>query len=394
MSKLPTGWNQEAHAHWLRGDRQQAIQQLLVRLNAEPVKPVPLQLQFAYYLFLCGDPASAVQVLEQAQRAAPENNEVLRNLCVCLSRSGQHERAVVQLTELMRREPHDYLAQDGLCTSLAKLGRHAEAAVAGTRALTLKDRAASQSASGWALPATSPDVWLTEHADRQNVIAFSLWGKELRYLRGALDNALGAAYLYPGWRVRFYVDESVPSELLACLREHGAEVLMQPASQSLRERLCWRFLVANDPGVGRFLIRDADSVLNVRERVAVDDWLASGHWFHIMRDWWSHTDLVLAGMWGGVAGVLPPLTPLLAGYQSGAMETPNVDQWFLRDCLWSYLRQSSLIHDRCFTPPGAIPWPLPSPEGSVHVGQDIFTAQGALQAARLMPWIAKLSCLR
>ncbi|MNW00024.1 hypothetical protein D3C71_1954680 [compost metagenome] len=99
-------------------------------------------------------------------------------------------------------------------------------------------------------------------------------------------------------------------------------------------------------------------------------------------------------MWGGVAGILPPLTPLLATYQPGTMETPNVDQWFLRDCLWRYLRQSCLVHDRCFTPPGVSPWPQPAPSGNEHVGQDIFTAQEAQQASRLAPWIAALPCLR
>ncbi|MGE6106901.1 tetratricopeptide repeat protein [Aeromonas sobria] len=393
MSKLPTGWDGEAQADWLRGHRQEAIQRVLARLNEEPLKPVPLQLQFAYYLFLSGDPASAAQVLALAHQAAPDNDEVLHNFCVCLSRSGQHERAVAHLTELAVREPDDYLVHDGLCTSLAKLGRHEEAAQAGTRALCLKDEAVSQPVEGWALPAEGPDAWLAGQGDKPLVIAFSLWGRQARYLRGALDNVLAAPYLYPGWRLRFYVDESVPAELLSCLQEQGAEIKVQPDGQSLRQRLCWRFQVANDPGVGRFLVRDVDSVPSVRERVAVDGWLASGRWFHIMRDWWSHTDLVLAGMWGGVAGVLPPLAPLLEAYRPGVMETPNIDQWFLRDCLWRYLRQSSLIQDRCFSPPGAQPWPLPAPEGSEHVGQDMFTAQRERQARRLAPWIARLSCL-
>ncbi|WP_439838972.1 tetratricopeptide repeat protein [Aeromonas caviae] len=394
MSRLPAGWDGEAHGHWLQERRQEAIRCVLSRLNAETNKSVPLQLQFAYYLFLSGDPASAAQVLTLAYRSAPDNTEVLRNLCVCLSRSDQHERAVTHLVELVRREPDDYLVHDGLCTSLAKLGRHEEAAQAGTRALTLKDEAVSQPVAGWVLPAEGPDVWLAEQGEKQAVIAFSLWGAQPRYLRGALDNVLAAAYLYPGWRVRFYVDGSVPQGFLACLQEHGAEIKVQPDGQSQRQRLCWRFQVANDPGVGRFLVRDADSVLNLRERLAVDDWLASGRWFHIMRDWWSHTDLVLAGMWGGVAGVLPPLAPLMASYQPSTMETPNIDQWFLRDCLWRYLRQSARVHDRCFTPPGAVPWPQVAPPGNEHVGQDLFRARGDQQAIRLAPWIARLPCLR
>src|SRR5690606_10474457 len=156
--------------------------------------------------------------------------------------------------------------------SLAKLGRHEEAAQAGTRALTLKDEAVSQPVAGWVLPAEGPDDWLAEQGEKQAVIAFSLWGVQPRYLRGALDTVLAAAYLYPGWRVRVYVDGSVPQGFLACLQEHGAEIKVQPDGQSQRQRLCWRFQVANDPGVGRFLVRDADSVLNLRERLAVDDW--------------------------------------------------------------------------------------------------------------------------
>ena len=38
----------------------------------------------------------------------------------------------------------------------------------------------------------------------------------------------------------------------------------------------------------------------------------------------------------------------MASYQPSTMETPNIDQWFLRDCLWRYLRQSARVHDRCF----------------------------------------------
>jgi hypothetical protein len=141
------------------------------------------------------------------------------------------------------------------------------------------------------------------------------------------------------------------------------------------------------------LVRDADSRINPREAAAVAGWIASGRWFHVMRDWWTHTDLVLAGMWGGVAGVLPPVAPLLDTYRPPHLETPNVDQWFLRDRVWPMLRQSCLVHDRCFDPPGAHRWPTPTPTGTAHVGQCEFTANGPAQAARLADWITRLPCL-
>ena len=222
MSKMPTGWDATAHNSWLAGQRQVAIQQLLARLNGSTAKPIALQLQFAYYLFLCDDPASAAQVLEMAHKAEPVNDEVLRNLCACLSRAGQYELAVTRLQTLLQRVTDDFHALDALCASLAKLDRHDEAAQAGTRSLTLKARSAGKAPPSWALPAAEPAVWLADGRRKPDVIAFSLWGSEPRYLRGAIDNVLAAAYLYPGWRARLYVDESVPAELLAALRELGA----------------------------------------------------------------------------------------------------------------------------------------------------------------------------
>ena len=45
-----------------------------------------------------------------------------------------------------------------------------------------------------------------------------------------------------------------------------------------------------------YWVRDADSVVNVREKVAVEEWLASTRHFHLMRDHYDHSELVLAGM--------------------------------------------------------------------------------------------------
>ena len=174
----------------------------------------------------------------------------------------------------------------------------------------------------------------------------------------------------------------------------GADVQRMPAGQSLRQKLCWRFHVANDPGVGRFLVRDCDSVVNQREVQAVMQWQASSCWFHVMRDWWSHTDPILAGMWGGIAGVLPDLQQLLLAYEPAALETANVDQWFLRDQLWGSIHPHALIHDRCFRSSRSQPWPSPDPPGDRHVGQDEFAVRRRQQATWLSPWIRRLPCLQ
>jgi tetratricopeptide (TPR) repeat protein len=388
----PPGWNPKSYAHWLRGERQAAINIALAELSKPGARiPVAPFLQSAYYIYLCGDPRGAAHLLTKAREQHPRDRQVLLNLAVCLSRSAQPAPALDSLQELLQLDPGNIVAHDSLCAVLHQLGRNDEAAAAGTRALELKDRANGAAPGRWKLPDTSPESWAGAPG-KQNVIAFSLWGAAPRYLRGAIDNALAAARVYPDWTLRYFVDDTVPANVLGALQELGVDIRVEAARQNIKQRLGWRFKVADDPKVGRFLVRDIDSVINLREKAAVDAWMASDRWFHSMRDWWTHTDLLLAGMWGGVAGILPPLWPMLQAYTPIEVETPNIDQWFLRDKVWRYVRQSCVVHDRCFTATDAQPWPVPPGHG--HVGEDEFTAGRQAQEERLAAWLARLPALQ
>ena len=387
MRAPPPGWHSPSHTVWLSGRHAAAIQSLLTDLNTYgPRKPTARVLQWAYYLCLQGDWTTAARCLHQQQQHDPENDEVLYNLAVALARSGQPEEALRQGQRYAARHPNDAGTWDLVCAAAHASGRLDTAHEAGTCALMLKDHQSviPDAHSG---PMAKPKVY---PATRRDVIAFSLWGHQRTYLWGALDNLLAAPRMYAGWQIRIYLDDSVPAPVQAMLRELGADLRLQPGGQTTRQKLCWRFHVANDPTVHRFLVRDIDSVLNARERAAVDAWLDSGKTFHVMRDWWTHTDLMLAGMWGGVAGVLPPITELLANYRPVAMETPNVDQWFLRDVVWPLLRDDCLVHDRCFRMSGSQPWPTPTPPGTEHVGQDEHAANATAQAERLQPLLERL----
>lgn len=389
----PPDWDVAAHNFWLDERKQDAINTVLARLNQYAAKkPLPLVLQFSYYLYLSGDPASAARVMEMVRPDHPNDPQLLLNLSVCLSRSKQYDKAIEIFSTLSKQQPDNPVVWDGIAHAAYHLKYFEQARDAGTRAITLKDQASGPLPKGWSLPAISPETYL-QQKPHVNVIAFSLWGSDPCYLRGALDNALAGEKIYPDWRLRFYVDQSVPSELCDALRHLGVDIFMKPPGQTLKQKLSWRFQVANDDGVGRFLVRDVDSVINQREKLAVDAWCASGLWFHVMRDFWTHSDLILAGMWGGVAGVLPDLTTLIEAYKPPAMETPNIDQWFLRDKVWPYVRTSCLIHDRCFKPDGAVPWPGDNPPGNVHVGQNVYAVSRTAQEARLANWIKRLPCL-
>lgn len=386
----PADWHAEAHHLWLAEQQTEALQVMVDALNATiPNEPRGLVMQFAYYRFLMGHYGAAAEVLERQVARAPDDTEALLNAAVALKRMGRNAESVTRFEAVVQREPDNAVAWDGLAAAYAQLKDYARAAEAGTRALTLKDaKTAHIQGAGLELhlPERSPPG--------RGVISFSLFGAGPRYLRGALRNALLVEDIYPGWCCRFHVDGSVPLELVEALASLGAELVRERDGAQLQEKLAWRFKAAEDPAVERFLIRDVDSVIGLREAAAVQLWIDSGRAFHVMRDWWSHTDPILAGMWGGVGGALPGVFGRACAYRPAVMTTPNVDQWFLRDEVWPLIRKHVLAHDRCFRALDAAPFPGEPPARNAHVGQDEYAVARERQDTLLAPWIERLPCLR
>ena len=90
-----------------------------------------------------------------------------------------------------------------------------------------------------------------------------------------------------------------------------------------------------------------------------------------MRDHFSHTDLILAGLWGGVGGIFPPLRTLLEKHAPDRFLTRNVDQDFLRMAVWRTVKQSCLIHDGLYTCFSAQDYPpLGRLPANRHIGQN------------------------
>ena len=386
IANIPQGCVAAAQEKWVLGAQQAAIDLLLAAINAHgAVKPKPLLIQFAYYLSLLGDWAAAARVFADTITQHGPDWQVYKNTAVARNKPGDYAGAIADLLRAQALQPDDFYIQDGLAHAYYHLRQYESATSAGISALTLKDAAARR-------PATQP-TRPAQYAGTDKIIAFSLWGRHPRYLRGALRNALLIDDLYPGWRARFYLDATVPQDFRDTLASLGADLRLMPAEAASGEKLTWRFLVANDPAIDRFLVRDCDSVIGMREAQAVAAWIASGKSFHAMRDWWTHTDLILAGMWGGKAGMLPDLHALWRAYVPGLMPTANVDQWFLRDRVWPLIRDDALVHDRCYRVPGSLPFPSPDPPGEAHVGQDEFAAARARQTSLLVAWIARLPIL-
>lgn len=402
-------WNANAHSLWQSGRRSEAIDCVVQALNScESPKPKVLFMQFSYYLFLLGDYAASAKVFEEALNTYPDDQKIRSNLVVSYSRQGDYKKAIVHGEQLLIQDKNNAVVCDSLARSYAKTQQWGKALAAGNHSLHIKDSQCTKVTKDWSLPESSIDTFIE---NKKRVIAFSLWGSQERYINGAIRNLLLRHDFYPDWEIWIYLDESVPQKLCDIFTELGAILHKQanqtteikpakPTKQTIsttsttpteqqteKQKLCWRFQVADHPEVGRFLVRDIDSVFSLRERLAVEEWLHSDKWFHTIHDWWTHTDLVLAGLWGGIANVLPNVSQMVDDYQPKSLATPNIDQWFLRDCLWSYMKQSCLMHDRLFRQQQTRPIPGPAPIGNQHIGSCEFSQMPEQQRQLVAAWL-------
>lgn len=181
------------------------------------------------------------------------------------------------------------------------------------------------------------------------IIAFSLYGTDRMYYVGMLRNCELAPKIYPEWKVWVYVSSEVGPDWIKQIKDRGGKVIKgeeelkgYPVGKNIGHLgAFWRFLPARDPDTEVLISRDADSRLNVRERAAVDVWLASGMKFHSMRDHYNHHyHYFMAGMWG-VKGHLDVLE-LLKGYPLDGHK--GEDQEWQKARLWPIAKNSCMEH--------------------------------------------------
>jgi hypothetical protein len=172
------------------------------------------------------------------------------------------------------------------------------------------------------------------------VISFGLYGSNPKYTTGMIKNAQLAKVIFPGWVVRVYLDDTVPQAVKDTLTSEGCELKLIADEEKRTSNLggsiagmFWRFMAIDEPDVDRYIVRDADSRLNYRERFAVEEWVqrryctpyvlhycthctaltmyrsSSGEstsMVHTVRDHPSHDRPLNGGMWGAVHGFLDP----------------------------------------------------------------------------------------
>ncbi|MFR0691948.1 tetratricopeptide repeat protein [Enterobacterales bacterium AE_CKDN230030158-1A_HGKHYDSX7] len=345
-----------------------------------------------------GDHAQGRELARQALKLSPNNPTLLADLAFCLLRTKDYEQSYRTYLKLLRQVGEEHMpgtALDGLAEVCGWLGQPELIRQYGNLSLNVADRRFSQFPA-YPLPQVSPPPFDSSHPQR-NLIVFSLFGARPRYCESAIQNVEAAHELFPHWRCRFYVDDTVPQAIRSRLEQAGAQVVeVDEETRRSVPATMWRFLAMGDRTVARFQMRDADSLLSERDRAAVEAWLQSGFWYHHMRDYFSHTELLLAGMWAGCHNpALPDIRVLIARYlEEEEAHRRFADQYFLRRSLWPTVRQSLLSHDDLFGFMDALPFPAHEPvrwkTQSFHVGSNAayqgIKVDAQVPDGEMQPW--------
>jgi hypothetical protein len=324
-----------------------------------------------------GDFQSGVKFAEEALKITPDNISILPDYALCLMRTKAYDRAYkvymgIHDAPASKRKQAAPTWLDGLVEVCGWLGKNDEMREYGVRSLRASDAKCGANPS-MPIPDQAPPAFNPGNP-AENVIAYSLFGSNPRYCEPAVINAEITRDLFKGWTCRVYLDATVPAHVQQRLKDAGAEVVFMERDAAIHP-LMWRFLVIDDTSVKRFLLRDADALLSEREYAAVQEWVESPYYFHVIRDYFTHTELILAGLWGGCTGILHNAVESMQQFVAKNTDSGRfIDQHYLREHVWPTLRKSVLTHDDLFGFHDAKPFPPHAPNrwntDKFHVGSN------------------------
>ncbi len=310
----------------------------------------------------------ALALAEDLVRRQPDVARLQQALIATLSNLKRYDETIAQAHRYIVRHGEDLTVLDALKVAYFYTGKTADAIGFGQRAIELRDAEAC---------ANPPPVAVTEPSgppSGRNVISFSLWGAAPFYGYGAMINLKLAGTVYPGWDCRFYVAADVPRPAVAYLRDNGADV-RNIEDEYPGVGLFQRFLVMNDPTVGRFLVRDCDARLSAAEADLVRQWIDSGLPFHVVRDHVLHNELMIGCLWAGRTDCGIDIVDLMRRYfTAGPTAKYGHDQRMLGRMLWPLIRGRCLVHDKYYRLDGLHEAPLPDPKSHFGAGHQNIAA--------------------
>ena len=173
------------------------------------------------------------------------------------------------------------------------------------------------------------------------VVSVSLFGNNKKYIHGALKLANSIRKNLPGWRLVFFVGNSVPMKIKDSLSVKNATLIRVNEPEDL-SAAAWRFRIWELGNPDYVIFRDSDSIISTREARAVTQWVESGMVAHIIRDHPFHSAKILAGLWG----LRPNETEWFAGEVKGFdfLDIYGSDQDFLANSVYPKISNRSMVH--------------------------------------------------
>lgn len=284
----------------------------------------------------------ALEYALQAHKMVPAHTVPLDRAAAICIHAKYFAEAVKWANKVIQRDPNYLNAWNALSHAYFELREYEKCKEAGLKALALTEATLGK------IP--TPELpSLSLKKEGKNIIAFSLFGDKAMYLENAVLNSELVNEIYPNWICRFYVDNTVPSSVIERLKHNGAEIVDMSEENPLIPKTIWRFLAADDNEANYILFRDADSIISQQEAKQVAKWLSSGQRFHTIRDHGSHTELILAGLWGMIGGSIPNMRGKIIQFiENEKLDKRFADQHFLRKAIWQYVRQDVYASDSVF----------------------------------------------
>jgi hypothetical protein len=363
----PAGQHEPIRALLRAGKNDEAIVRLCAISIARPDDLEAKELLFDAF-FQKREWAPALVLAEQLSRGQPDIARLQKALIATLSNMRRFDEAIPKALQYIERHGEDLTMLDALKVAYFYTSNMDDAVRYGQRALTLRDIEACHNPPGLAV--TEP----SGPPSGNNVISFSLWGTAPFYAYGAMINLVLARKIYPGWICRFYVAADVPRPCVAFLRDNGADV-RNIEDEYPGVGLFQRFLVMNDPAVGRFLVRDCDARLSAGEADLVQQWIKSRYPFHVVRDHVLHNELMIGCMWAGRTDCGIDVVELMRRYfTQGPTAKYGHDQRMLGLMLWPLIRDRCLVHDKYYHLDDVNTVRLPNPESHFGAGHQNIDA--------------------
>ena len=173
-------------------------------------------------------------------------------------------------------------------------------------------------------------------------ISYSLYGKDTYYVRGAIENIRNNGVLLPDWTNIIYISTKMRYEFEYLFLKLPCKLIEVQAIENNTSML-WRYFATNLNDADFIIFRDCDSLITLREKCMIEEWVDKEKALHIIRDHPMHTTSIMGGLCGVKKDKVHNLYESFV--KSKFVDLYGMDQWFIHKELYKKYKNDALIHD-------------------------------------------------